>query len=125
MLRIIATYQLAAGTGSAYMLELKGRLESPWVDEVRRTWQALHDAIAEVQVSVAVSEVEFVDAAGKVLLAEMDRAGVDVARGEGALRPPRTLSSGTTRPTAHPGRLGAWHGGPGLFPSVLPTPSKP
>lgn len=87
MLRIIATYQLAAETGAAYMLELKGRLEGDWVDELRRTWRPLRDAIAEVPVSVAVSEVEFVDAAGKVLLAEMHRAGVGVARGAAAVLP--------------------------------------
>src|SRR5262249_58873667 len=87
MLRIIAAYQLAADTGAAYMLELKGRLEGDWVDELRRTWRPLRDAIAEVPVSVAVSEVEFVDAAGKVLLAEMHRAGVGVARGAAAVLP--------------------------------------
>jgi len=80
MLRIIATYQLAAETGAAYMLELKGRLEGDWVDELRRTWRPLREAIAKVPVSLAVSEVEFVDAAGRMLLAEMHRAGVDVAR---------------------------------------------
>jgi hypothetical protein len=74
MLRIIATYQLAAETGAAYMLELKGRLEGNGVDELRRTWRPLREAIAKVPVSLAVSEVEFVDAAGKILLAEMHRA---------------------------------------------------
>jgi ABC-type transporter Mla MlaB component len=87
MLRIIATYQLAAETGAALRLELKGRLEGDCVDELRRTWRPLRAAIAEVPVSVAVSEVEFVDAAGKVLLAEMHRAGVDVARGEATVQP--------------------------------------
>jgi ABC-type transporter Mla MlaB component len=87
MLRIIATYELAAETGAAYMLELKGRLEGDWVDELRRTWRPLREAIAKVPVSLAVSEVEFVDAAGKMLLAEMHRAGIDVARGEAAVRP--------------------------------------
>src|SRR5262249_38080381 len=71
MLRIIAAYQLAAETGAAYMLELKGRLEGDWVDELRRTWRPLREAIAKVPVSLAVSEVEFVDAAGRMLLAEM------------------------------------------------------
>jgi ABC-type transporter Mla MlaB component len=80
MLRIIATYQLVAETGAAYMLELKGRLEGDCVDELRRSWRALRSAVTDISISVVTSEVEFVDAAGRVLLAEMHCAGVDFAR---------------------------------------------
>jgi len=44
-------------------------------------------------ISLALSEVEFVDAGGKMLLAALHRAGVDVARGEAAVRPSCAFSS--------------------------------
>lgn len=74
-LRITTTYQLAAETGAAYILELKGRLQGDSVEELRRAWRPLRDAVAGVPIRVVLADVEFVDATGKALLAEMHRAG--------------------------------------------------
>ena len=74
-LRITTTYQLAAETGAAYILELNGELQGDSVEELRRVWRPLRDAVAGVPIRVVLAEVEFVDAAGKALLAEMHRAG--------------------------------------------------
>ena len=97
MLRIIATYQLGHETGAAYMLELRGRLEGDWVDELRHAWWGLRDVIADVPVSLALSEVEFVDTAGQTLLAEMRRGGVDLARDAAGPQPTMTRPLTTTR----------------------------
>lgn len=78
MLRIIATYQLAAETGAAYVLELRGRLQGDQVQELRRTWRTLRDGVSEVPIRAELADVEFVDAAGNVLLAEMHRASVEL-----------------------------------------------
>jgi hypothetical protein len=74
-LRIVTAYQLAAETGAAYILELKGRLQGDSVEELRRAWRPLREAVAEVPIWVVLADVECVDAAGKALLAEMHRAG--------------------------------------------------
>jgi hypothetical protein len=77
LLRITTSYQLAAETGAAYILELRGRLQDDSVEELRRAWRPLRDAVAVagVPIWVVLADVEFVDAAGKALLAEMHRAG--------------------------------------------------
>ena len=74
-LRIVTAYQLAAETGAAYILELKGSLQGDSVEELRRAWRPLREAIAKVPIWVVLADVEFVDAAGRALLAEMHRAG--------------------------------------------------
>ena len=76
LLRVTTTYQLAAETGAAYILELRGRLQSDSVEELRRAWRPLRDAVAGVPIWVVLADVEFVDAAGRALLAEMHRAGI-------------------------------------------------
>src|SRR5262249_30990028 len=79
-LRIVTAYQLAAETGAAYILELKGRLQGDSVDELRRAWRPLREVVGEVPIWVVLADVECVDAAGKALLAEMHRAGTVVTR---------------------------------------------
>jgi anti-anti-sigma regulatory factor len=74
-LRIVTAYQLAAETGAAYILELRGSLQGDSVEELRRTWRPLREAIAKVPIWVVLADVEFVDAAGRALLAEMHHAG--------------------------------------------------
>jgi ABC-type transporter Mla MlaB component len=80
VLRITTAYQLAAETGAAYILELKGRLQDDSVDALRRAWRPLRDAVPEVPIRVVLADVEFADAAGKALLAEMQRAGALVVQ---------------------------------------------
>jgi len=74
-LRIITAYQLAAETGAAYILELKGRLQGDSVEELRRVWRPLREVVAGVPISVVLADVECIDAAGKALLGEMHDAG--------------------------------------------------
>jgi ABC-type transporter Mla MlaB component len=79
-LRIVTAYQLAAETGAAYILELKGSLQGDSVEELRRAWRPLREAVAEVPIWVVLADVGFVDAAGRALLAEMHRAGTLVGQ---------------------------------------------
>jgi hypothetical protein len=74
-LRIVTAYQLAAETGAAYILELKGRLQGDSVEQLRRAWRPLREVVAEVPIWLVLADVECVDAAGKALLAEMHEAG--------------------------------------------------
>src|SRR5262249_60565035 len=50
MLRITTTYRLAE-TG-AYILRVAGRLEDNWVQELRRSWRPLQNAVAGVSIRV-------------------------------------------------------------------------
>ena len=79
MMGITTAYRLAAETGASWVLRLEGRLQGEWVKELRREWLRLRDADDAVPISVELEGVEFVDATGKLLLAEMHRAGVRVA----------------------------------------------
>jgi ABC-type transporter Mla MlaB component len=81
MLRIATTYRLAE-TGPSYILRLTGSLQGDWVQELRRSWRVLRDAIAAVPIRVELADVECVDAASRVLLAEMRRAGVEILAGK-------------------------------------------
>jgi ABC-type transporter Mla MlaB component len=81
MLRITTTYRLAE-TGPSYILRLTGSLQGDWVQELRRSWRVLRDAIAAVPIRVELADVECVDAASRVLLAEMRRAGVEILAGK-------------------------------------------
>ena len=78
-LRIVAAYQLAAETGAAYILELTGRLQGYSVEELRRVWRPLREAVAAVPIRVVLANVECIDAAGKALLGEMHDAGTVIA----------------------------------------------
>ena len=86
-LRIVTAYQLAAETGAAYILELKGRLQGDSVEELRRAWRPLREVVAEVPIRVVLADVECVDAAGKALLAEMHDAGTVVTQPCASERP--------------------------------------
>jgi ABC-type transporter Mla MlaB component len=74
-LRIVTAYQIAAETGAAYILELKGRLQGDSMEELRRVWRPLREVVAAVPISVVLADVECIDAAGKALLGEMHDAG--------------------------------------------------
>src|SRR5262245_31029704 len=74
-LRSVPAYQIAAATGAACILELKGRLQGDSVEELRRVWRPLREVVAAVPISVVLADVECIDAAGKALLGEMHDAG--------------------------------------------------
>ena len=56
-------------------LHFEGRLAGPWVREVEQCWKAAQPSIAGKAVTVDLRSVDFVDAAGKRLLAAMHRQG--------------------------------------------------
>jgi hypothetical protein len=57
--------------------DLEGKLAGPWVQELHACWQAaLAGPNCRRAPVIGLREVDFVDAAGQVLLAEMRRAGV-------------------------------------------------
>jgi len=72
MLRI--TIQYRPGT----VLRLEGRLQGPWVDELRNCWQRERTASGDQAIRIELVDVRFVDVAGKTLLSEMHRAGVEI-----------------------------------------------
>jgi hypothetical protein len=77
MLRI--TSHAAADT---FALKLEGWLTGAWVEEVDKCWRAAERRFEPERICVDLSEVFFVDEAGRELLTRMYRAGVDfVARG--------------------------------------------
>ena len=62
--------------GGRTILKLEGRLTGPWVEELKTCWQK---AVAGKQhVGVALNEVIFIDEAGRKLLADMHRQGVEL-----------------------------------------------
>ena len=78
MLRITITRRAAGKRGAAWVMELEGRIQGEWVKELRRAWRRLRETSDGVPISVVLADVDFVDSAGKVLLVEMYRDGVDV-----------------------------------------------
>jgi len=78
MLRITTTRRGAGEKDAAWVLKLEGKIQGEWVKELRRAWRRLREASNGVPISVVLADVDFVDSAGKVLLAEMHRDGVDI-----------------------------------------------
>ena len=56
-------------------LRLEGKLIGPWVEEVEQCWRKVFMTLGSRTVMVDLSAVDFVDAAGRVLLARMHSAG--------------------------------------------------
>lgn len=74
-------------SGGTVVLRLEGRLTGYWVEELRRTCAAHafaahngHTFSDEVQLSLELSKVSFVDAAGIALLKKLRRDGADLIR---------------------------------------------
>jgi hypothetical protein len=62
----------------ARTLKVEGNLQGEWVGELRRAWWNIRDIAATAPIRVELADVPFVDAAGKVLLTEMHRQGVEI-----------------------------------------------
>ncbi|HXJ33973.1 MAG TPA: hypothetical protein VMS22_08005 [Candidatus Eisenbacteria bacterium] len=60
------------------VFRLEGRLQGPWVDELSACWRQTREASSDAAVRIELVDVRFVDAAGKALLTEMHRAGVEI-----------------------------------------------
>jgi ABC-type transporter Mla MlaB component len=78
MLRITDVLETRSGGRSTWTLKLEGSLDGEWLPELRRAWRRAQDAAAGAAIRVHLADVRFVDAAGKALLADMYRAGVDI-----------------------------------------------
>jgi ABC-type transporter Mla MlaB component len=82
MLRITDVVEATPDGHAVRSLRLEGALRGELVAELWRAWRCVRDAAAGAPIRLDLADVGFVDAAGKVLLAEMYRAGVEiVARG--------------------------------------------
>jgi hypothetical protein len=88
MLRITTTYRLAE-TGGCYLLRLTGRLQDDPAQELRRLWCSLRTAVPRVPIFLELADVDGIDAAGRVLLGEMRRAGVGILAHESPGEPIR------------------------------------
>jgi len=55
---------------------LEGRLSGPWVNELRQSWQTAASVTSNRETTLDLSEVDFVDPDGQLLVAEMHRNGV-------------------------------------------------
>lgn len=63
-------------------LKLEGKLAGPWVDELKRCWQAASGEPGRGSITVRLLAVGFIDAAGRKLLAEMHGQGVKLEASE-------------------------------------------
>ncbi|HLX08902.1 MAG TPA: hypothetical protein VKY89_13695 [Thermoanaerobaculia bacterium] len=60
-----------------FRFRLEGKVSGPWVDELERSWYAVTQAVRGGHVLVDLSEVTFIDAEGKKLLAWMHEQGAE------------------------------------------------
>jgi len=82
MLRITDILDVTADCRETWTLRLEGTLKDEWVRELRRAWRRIREAEPGVPIRVELADVRFVDPAGKVLLAEMYRDGVEIVAGD-------------------------------------------
>lgn len=61
---------------------LEGRLEGPWVRELEHHWRNLLNSASRPTVCVDLTDVTYVDAAGKARLAEMHEEGAQFIAGD-------------------------------------------
>ena len=62
---------------SAEIWDLEGKLSGEWVKELERCWKERSSA-AGVPLQVQLKTVSYIDAAGKQLLTEMHKRGVEI-----------------------------------------------
>jgi hypothetical protein len=58
------------------LFKLEGRLSGLWTEELRQCWRTAASTTGGRPTIVDLAEVDFVDPAGRILLADMHRAGV-------------------------------------------------
>ena len=78
MLRITDVVDTRSDGRATWTLKVEGTLNGEWLPELRRAWRRAQEAAAGAAIRVHLADVRFVDAAGKALLADMYRAGVDI-----------------------------------------------
>jgi outer membrane protein TolC/ABC-type transporter Mla MlaB component len=74
MLRITLTQETNLTT-----LELEGKLAGPWVSELEKAWRTAKSTGEGAKIRVHLRSISYIDAAGKELLAQMHREGVELA----------------------------------------------
>ena len=57
------------------LVEVEGRLAGPWVDELKRSWETERGKTHSESMTVRLSNVTFIDDAGKQLLGTIFHAG--------------------------------------------------
>ena len=65
---------------------LEGRLEGLWVRELERCWHSMLDEPRKPTVCVDLTDVTYIDAAGKARLAEMHEQGAKFIAGDCAIK---------------------------------------
>ena len=76
------------------IFRLEGRLTGLWVEELKNCWQKSVAAGQPIK-AVALDEVIFIDEAGKELLADMHRQGVELTACSGCMT--RAITEGIRR----------------------------
>ncbi len=66
----------------ALTFRLEGRLEGPWVRELEQCWRSMLDSASRPTVCVDLTDVTYIDAAGKARLAEMHEQGAQFIAGD-------------------------------------------
>lgn len=79
MLRITPTLHIGGAEGgrATWVLKVEGRIRDEWVGELRRCWRTIREA-GSAPICLDLADVLFVDDAGKALLKEMHREGVEI-----------------------------------------------
>ncbi len=65
---------------------LEGRLEGPWVHELEQCWRRLVESANRPTVRVDLTDVTYIDSAGKARLAEMHEHGAEFIAGDCATK---------------------------------------
>jgi ABC-type transporter Mla MlaB component len=78
MLRITDVVATRPDGRVSWTLKVEGTLNGEWLPELRRAWRRAQEVEAGAAIRVHLADVRFVDAAGKALLSDMYRAGVDI-----------------------------------------------
>lgn len=93
------------------LIEVEGRLAGPWVEELERCWESERKRVPSGVVVVRLSNVSFIDDAGRELLGRISHAGSKleghgcmvraiIARIIGAVFSSRDCEEGSKRPIA-------------------------
>lgn len=80
-------------TRGSVAVKLEGKLQGPWVDELRGYWldSSRQKGRASIQ-AIDLGDVSFIDGRGKELLLRMRRKGISLVRGSDFIR--QLLSNG-------------------------------
>lgn len=79
MLEIATGYWIDPDDGDpVWVLQVDGKLRGECVRELRRSWLRLRDPGGATRIRIELDAIDFIDRAGRLLLAEMRDHGVEV-----------------------------------------------